>query len=76
MSAIDEILWVLKDGEWHDLKEITRKVALPETKAEMVIGFLGEFNFIQLNGNIKRAKLQNSMLKFIEEIQRLEKKRL
>jgi len=76
MSAIDEILWVLKDGEWHDLKEITRKVALPETKAEMVISFLGEFNFIQLNGNIKRAKLQNSMLKFIEEIQRLEKKRL
>ena len=76
MSAIDEILWLLKDGEWHDLKEITRKVALPETKAEMVISFLGEFNFIQLNGNIKRAKLQNSMLKFIEEIQRLEKKRL
>jgi len=76
MSAIDEILWLLKDGEWHDLKEITKKVALPETKAEMVISFLGEFNFIQLNGNIKRAKLQNSMLKFIEEIQRLEKKRL
>ena len=76
MSSIDEVLWLLKDGEWHDLKEITRKVALPETKAEMVISFLGEFNFIQLNGNIKRAKLQNSMLKFIEEIQRLEKKRL
>jgi hypothetical protein len=74
MSAIDEILWLLKDGEWHYLKEITKKVALPKTKAEMVISFLEEFNFIQLNGNIKRAKLQPSMLNFIEEIQRLEKK--
>ena len=76
MSAIDEILWLLKDGEWHDLKEITKKVALPETKAEMVISFLGEFKFIRLTENIKRAKLQSSMLKFIEEIQRLEKNRL
>jgi len=76
MSAIDEILWLLKDGKWHDLKEITEKVALPESKAEIAINFLGEYNFIQLNENVKRVKLQPSMLKFIEEIQRLEKEEL
>jgi DNA-binding IclR family transcriptional regulator len=74
MSAIDEILWLLKDGEWHNLKEITKKIALPKSKAEMVINFLGEYNFIQLNGNIKRVKLQPSILEFIEEIQHLEKR--
>ena len=72
MSAIDEILWLLKDGEWHDLKEITKKVALPKVKAEIAFSFLGEYDFIQLNENIKRVKLQPSILKFIEEIQCLE----
>jgi len=74
MSAIDEILCLLKDGEWHDLKEITEKVALPKFKAEMAVSFLGEYDFIQLNENIGRVKLQPSILKFIEEIQRLEKR--
>jgi len=76
MSAIDEILWLLKDGEWHDLKEITKKVALPKYKAEMAVSFLGEYDFIQLNENIRRVKLQPLILKFIEEIQRLEKEDL
>ena len=74
MSAIDEILCLLKDGEWHDLKEITKEVALPKFKAEMAVSFLGEYDFIQLNENIRRVKLQPSILKFIEEIQRLEKR--
>ncbi len=76
MSAIDEILCLLKDGEWHDLKEITKKVALPKSKAEMAVSFLGEYDFIQLNENIRRVKLQPLILKFIEEIQRLEKEGL
>jgi len=76
MSAIDEILWLLKDGEWHDLKEITKKVALPKFKAEIAVNFLGEYDFIQLNENVKRVKLQPLTLKFIEEIQRLEKEEL
>ncbi len=73
MSAIDEILWLLKDGEWHDLKEITEKVALPKFKVEIVVSFLGEYDFIQLNENFRRVKLQPSILEFIEEIQHLEK---
>ena len=76
MSAIDKILWLLKDGEWHDLKEITKKVALPKSKAEMAVSFLGEYDFIQLNEKIRRVKLQPLILKFIEEIQRLEKEGL
>jgi DNA-binding IclR family transcriptional regulator len=76
MSALDEILCLLKDGEWHDLKEITKKLALPKFKAEMAVSFLGEYGFIQLNKNIRRVKLQPSILKFIEEIPRLEKEAL
>jgi len=76
MSAIDEILYLLKDGEWHDLKEITKKVTLPKFKAEIAVSFLGKYEFIQLNKNVKRFKLQPSILKFIKEIQHLEKETL
>ena len=73
MSAIDEILWLLEDGEWHALKEIKKKVALPPIKTKIAVNFLGEYNFILLNEKTKRARLQPSTLKFIKEIQRLEK---
>jgi len=53
MSAIDEILCLLKDGEWHDFKEITKKVALPKFKAEIAVSFLGEYGFIQLNEKVR-----------------------
>jgi len=76
MSAIGEILCLLKDGEWHDLKEVTKKVALPKFKAEIAVSFLEEYDFIQLNEKVRRVKLQPSIVKFIEEIQRLEKEAL
>ena len=72
MSIIDEILWLLKDGEWHDLKEIAEKAALPKVKAEMIVSFLGEYDFVQLNENTKKVRLQPPLLEFIKEIQRLE----
>jgi len=76
MSAIDEILWLLKDGGWHDSEEITKKLALPKIKAELAFSFLAEYDFIQLNKNDRRVKLQPSTLKFIKEIQHLEKETL
>jgi len=74
MSAIDDILWLLKDGKWHDVQEVTKTVALPKAKAKTVISFLSEYDFIQLDENedAKKIKLKPSMLQFIEGIRRLE----
>jgi DNA-binding IclR family transcriptional regulator len=76
MLAIDEILWFLKDGKWHKLEEITKKLALPKIKAELAVSFLREYDFIQLNENDRRVKLQPSTLEFVNEIQHLEKEAL
>ena len=73
MTAIDEILWLLKDGEWHDLKEITEKTSLPKFKAEIAVSFLGKYDFILFNETARKVRLQPSMLDFIDEIQRIEK---
>ena len=71
MSAIDDVIGLLKDGKWHDIQEVTEHVALPKSKAERVISFLGEYDFIQQKDD-KRIRLQASMLEFIKGIQRLE----
>ncbi len=71
MSTIDDVIMLLKDGKWHDIKEVTETVTLPKPKTEMIISFLKEYDFIQQEGT-KKIRLQASMLEFIEGIQRLE----
>jgi hypothetical protein len=70
MPNIDEILQLLKDGEWHSTQEIAQKTALPEHKIKTAFEFLSEYNFVQLNEN--SAKLNAAIIAFFEEIQRLE----
>lgn len=72
MSTIDHILWLLKDGKWHDLEEIAKKVEIPQIKAEMVFSFLNEYEFIQIK-DLTKAKIRQSILEFLNEIQRIEK---
>ncbi len=73
LSTIDEILWSLKDGRWHTLREITEKSYLAESKAKLILSFLSKYSFIQLDENEQKAKLLPQMLNFIGEIQSLEK---
>ena len=73
MPTADEILWLLKDGKWHDLTEIIEKCPPPKSKAKMAVSFLWEFDFIQLDRNGRKAKLRPLVLKFLHEIQRVEK---
>lgn len=73
LSVIDEILWLLKDGKWHNLKETIGKCSAPESKAKMTVSFLWEYDFIELNENRQKAKLRTLTLSFIDEIQRVEK---
>ena len=71
MSTIDEILWLLKDGNWHDLEEIVEKAEIPKVKTEMVLRFLNEYDFIQIKD--LKVKIKPSILEFFNEIQRIEK---
>ena len=71
MPAVDEILLLLKDGEWYNLNEITEKGKLRPSKAELIVNFLAEYNFVELNEN--KIRLQSLLVEFLEEIQRLEK---
>ena len=72
MLKIDEILILLKNNKWHDLKEITEKVEVSIDQIEHIAGFLLEYGFIQLGLNNKKVKLKPQLFKFLTEIQQLE----
>ena len=71
MSAIDEILELLEDGKWHDIKEVMKKSNLQEFKVEMICDFLAEYAFIDFNKEQKKAKFTPTPLKFLREIRRI-----
>lgn len=73
MLVIDEIMELLKDGKWHGMNEVTEKSRLSEFKAETVMSFLAEYDFIQLDKERRKARLTPPTLDFLEEIQRVEK---
>ena len=72
MSVIDDILLLLKNGEWCDLKEIAQKIAISPSKTLIILDFLAEFDFIHLNKNTEKVKLQQPIFKFMNDIQHLE----
>lgn len=72
MPTIDQILLLLTDNKWHNLDELTQKVALSQAKLEQVINFLTEYDFIQMGQNPKKVKLKPQLLKFLTEIQQIE----
>jgi predicted transcriptional regulator len=67
--VIDEILTVLKDGNWHDLHEIAKKCSTNELRLKIITSFLSEYDFIKLDKKGRKAKLHSLMLEFINEIQ-------
>ena len=71
MWAIDAILILLKDGEWHDLREIAEKSLLGEPKVESIVSFLTEFGFMRFDRESLRVQLTPLLLGFIEEIERI-----
>lgn len=72
LLVIDEILWLLKDGKWHNSREIIEKCSLSKSEVRMAVSFLREYGFIKLNGNGGKAILRPLMLGFVDEIQRVE----
>jgi len=73
LLAIDEILELLKNGEWHKLKEIADKTRLHEFKVELVTSLLAEYDFLKYDKEEKRIKLSPQLLLFLKKIEALER---
>jgi DNA-binding IclR family transcriptional regulator len=74
LPQIDEILDVLKNGKWHDLKEISEKTQLHGLEVELLTNFLAEYDFIKLNKKENKTRLTSSLLDFLRKIRDIEEK--
>lgn len=74
MPQIDEILYVLKNGKWHDLKEISEKTQLNEFKVELLTCFLAAYDFIELDKKEHKTRLTPPLFDFLKKVRDIEEK--
>jgi len=72
LPKVDDILRLLENGEWHDLKEIEKKTQLHDLHIMSITKFLAQYNFIKLDKEGKKAKLGPSMQDFLKKIRQIE----
>ena len=72
MPKVDDILKLLENGKWHDLKEIGKKTQLQDLDIVSVKKLLAKYNFIKLDKEGKKAKLDPSTQDFLKKIRQLE----
>lgn len=65
-NTLDEVLNVLKDGEWHSVRELMTCVS--PMNLERVLVFLSEFKFVEWNKKIGQVKLSYCTLDFLQRL--------
>lgn len=72
MPSLEDILRLLEDGRWHDLKEIGEKVELRDLEVKSLVEFLARYNFVKLDKDEGKAKLGPPVHDFLKKIRRIE----
>ena len=69
LQEIDEVMDIIKNGQWHTLEDIINKTKLPKPKTNKILEFLANYNFIDLDSKHKKVKVTHSLMKFLKENQ-------
>lgn len=63
---IDYVADVLKDGKWHYVRTIARKLDQPEPKIRGVLDFCVSFNMATVDSTGNRVKLDPALAKLLK----------
>jgi DNA-binding IclR family transcriptional regulator len=74
-SSVDEVLRLLRDGEWHTLEEIMQKTGLHEFRMGLIVDFLAKYNFVVVDEAHKRMRLVPLLVNFLKDIEALENRK-
>jgi len=72
LPKVGDILRLLENGKWHDLKEIEEKTQINDLKVKNITKFLAQHNFIKLDEGEQKIKLDPATLHFLKKIRQLE----
>ncbi|MGQ9566185.1 MAG: hypothetical protein ACUVT5_06545 [Candidatus Bathyarchaeales archaeon] len=72
IGKVDVLFEVLRDGEWHSLNEIISKTGMDKEKTKLIVSFLEEFDFIRMDREKKKVRLDVLTRRFLEKIEKHE----
>jgi len=65
MSAIDEVVELLRDGEWHNLEDVSKDLKLTPEKLQQIIQFLKSLELIELDEKQQKAQINTDLKQLI-----------
>jgi len=65
MSTIDEVVELLKDGEWHNFQDLARNLKLNQQKLREIIQFLLSLDLIKLDEKQQKARINTDLRQLI-----------
>ena len=72
MHAIDKILEALRNGDWHEIGEITQRLQIRESQVELISSFLATYDFLEFDRKSKRIRLSPQLQRFLGKITKVE----
>ena len=73
LLVVDEILELLKNGDWHGLSELADKSGVGERRVGLVVDFLCGFDFLVCDKEARRVRLSPELLAFLRKVEVLER---
>ena len=67
LREIDEVVDLIRDGQWHQLEDVVNKIKLPKPKTDKILEFLADYDFIDLDNKHKKVKANPALTKFLKE---------
>ena len=61
MSTIDDVVELLRDGEWRNLQDLAKDLKLPPEKLQQIIQFLKNLEFIKLDEEQQKAQIDTDL---------------
>lgn len=68
MREIEEILAALEDGEWHSIEDVQRQAKLDPEKVGLIMLFLQEYGFVEVDMKEKKGKLTPQVQSFLRAL--------
>lgn len=59
------VLEMLRDGKWHTLEEIQRKMKLNKNQTQQIAGFLMQYEFVSVDETGKNIRIEEAVRKFL-----------
>jgi DNA-binding IclR family transcriptional regulator len=65
MSAVDDVVELLRDGEWHNLQDLAKNLKLNQQELHEIIQFLQNLDLIRIDEKQQKAQINIELKRLI-----------